>query len=101
MRSGLRTVQSELAESGSLGLAALGSGFAQRLGFSHSPGLIDRVKFGLAWKFGWSRGGGGILIIPSAAAILTCKAQYFGNPHAKHRIHARERPITKASMPKP
>ena len=29
-----------------------GLGFAQRLGFSHSPGFIDRVKFGSAWKFG-------------------------------------------------
>ena len=29
------------------------------------------------------RGGGRMITVPSAAAILTCKTQFFGNPHAK------------------
>ena len=42
-----------------------GLGFAQRLGFFHSPALTDRVKIGLAWKFrGAGRGGGGIITVP-------------------------------------
>ena len=57
------------------------SKFAQRLGFSHSPGLINCVKFGLAWEV--SAGGvGGIITVSSTAAMLTCKTQCFGNPNA-------------------
>ena len=48
---------------------------------SHRP---RQVWLGLdVWGVGGLGVGGGIITVPSAAAVLTCKTQYFGNPHAK------------------
>ena len=59
-----------------LGFRAFCLRLAQHLGFSDSPGLIDWVKFGSAWKF-WGDGEGGECLekFASATAILTCTSK--------------------------
>ena len=79
------------------------------IGFSNSTDLIDRVKFGSAWKFGGA-GWGAVIMFASATDMLTCKMQCFGtlmqnaefletvrlpkHPRPNHNgVHLREHPI--------